>query len=102
MKTGLRSRKLVVVLLLAASADLLAQSDDSASSIPVEVQTLKREGYGATSTGGDGGRVVWVTNLKDAGPDSSLGKWDVNILPKHKRWKDVSMEPRAARHRARR
>jgi hypothetical protein len=70
MKNRFDSRQLAIVLLLLASADLLAQSDDSTSSLPVEFQTLKREGYGATSKGGDGGRVVWVTNLKDAGPGS--------------------------------
>jgi len=73
MKNRFNFRKLVIVLLLLASADLLAQSDDSASSIPVEVQTLKREGYGATSKGGDGGRLVWVTNLKGSGPGSLRG-----------------------------
>ena len=33
----------------------------------VKQQWLKREGYGATSKGGEGGRVVWVTNLNDSG-----------------------------------
>jgi hypothetical protein len=48
----------------------MAESQDHTSSIPVEVQTLRREGYGAASKGGDGGRVIWVTNLKDSGPGS--------------------------------
>ena len=39
------------------------------------------------------GRVNFVGNYFRPGPDSSLGKWEVNILPKHKRWNDVSMEP---------
>ena len=39
------------------------------------------------------GRINFVGNYFRPGPDSSLGKWEVNILPKHKRWKDVSMEP---------
>jgi len=70
MKNRIKSPKLVIVLLLAANTDLLAQSDDSKSSIPVEVQTLRRQGYGAASKGGDGGQVAWVTNLKDSGPGS--------------------------------
>jgi len=44
----------------------------------------KFEGYG---------RINFIGNTFRLGPDSSPGKWEVNILPKHKRWNDVSMEP---------
>ena len=44
----------------------------------------KFEGYG---------RINFVGNTFRLGPDSSPGKWEVNILPKRQRWKDVSMEP---------
>ncbi|MBC8354549.1 MAG: hypothetical protein H8E66_21345 [Planctomycetes bacterium] len=61
---------IVALLCIVGVAPEMAESQDPTSSIPAEVQTLKREGYGAVSKGGDGGRVVWVTNLKDSGPGS--------------------------------
>ncbi|MBP87538.1 MAG: hypothetical protein CMJ64_12570 [Planctomycetaceae bacterium] len=60
----------VALLCIVVVSTAVAESRDSAPSIPVEVQTLKREGYGATSKGGEGGRVIWVTNLNDSGPGS--------------------------------
>ena len=60
----------VTLLYIVGVAPEMAESQDPTSSIPVEVQTLRREGYGAASKGGDGGRVIWVTNLKDSGPGS--------------------------------
>ena len=36
----------------------------------VGVQDIVAEGFGADSIGGEGGRVIWVTNLKDSGPGS--------------------------------
>ena len=61
---------IVALLCIFGVAPEMAESQDPTPSIPAEVQTLKREGYGAVSKGGDGGRVVWVTNLKDFGPGS--------------------------------
>lgn len=60
----------VALLCIFGVAPEMAESQDPAASIPVEVQTLRREGYGAASKGGDGGRVIWVTNLKNSGPGS--------------------------------
>ncbi|MDP6557490.1 MAG: hypothetical protein QGG71_22685 [Pirellulaceae bacterium] len=60
----------VALLCIVGVVPEMAESQDPTSSIPVEVQTLRREGYGAASKGGDGGRVIWVTNLKDSGPGS--------------------------------
>jgi hypothetical protein len=37
---------------------------------PSEVIELRREGFGAASKGGEGGKVIWVTNLHSKGPGS--------------------------------
>jgi hypothetical protein len=39
------------------------------------------------------GQINFVSNYFRPGPDSSLGKPEINIIPKHQRWEDVSMEP---------
>jgi len=59
-----------VLLGAAVVSTAMAEGPKSAPSIPAEVQTLTRQGYGATSKGGEGGRVVWVRNLNESGPGS--------------------------------
>lgn len=59
-----------VLLCVSVASSLTAQDKESSPVVPAEVQVLKRQGYGATSTGGEGGRVVWVRNLNDTGPGS--------------------------------
>ncbi len=38
-------------------------------------------------------RINLVGNFFRPGPDSSLGKPEINIIPKHQRWEDVRMDP---------
>jgi len=59
-----------VLLGVVVASITMAESLISAASIPAEVQTLTRFGYGAASKGGEGGRVIWVTNLNDSGARS--------------------------------
>lgn len=63
-----RIRILFLILALFLSSRLAAQ--EKGSVIPAEVRELERQGFGAESKGGEGGRVVWVTNLKGSGPGS--------------------------------
>jgi len=56
----------------------MAETPISAASMPAEVQNLTRQGYGATSKGGDHGRTVWVTNLNDSGSGSLRAALAVN------------------------
>ena len=60
----------VALFCIVVVSPAIAESRDSVRSIPVEVQALQRDGYGAASKGGEGGRVVWVSNLNDSGPGS--------------------------------
>jgi hypothetical protein len=60
----------LVLLCVSVASSLTAQDKETAPVIPAKVQTLERQGYGAASAGGEDGRVVWVTNLDDAGPGS--------------------------------
>ncbi len=60
----------VALLCVVVASTAIADSPKSAASIPVEVQKLTRYGYGTASKGGEGGQVIWVTNLDDSGPGS--------------------------------
>jgi hypothetical protein len=48
----------------------LAVTSFAENKLPRGVEVLQRLGYGALAKGGDGGEIVWVTNLNDSGPGS--------------------------------
>ena len=53
-----------------ALAFCLAVTSFAENKLPHGVEVLQRLGYGAMAKGGDGGEIVWVTNLNDSGPGS--------------------------------
>jgi len=48
----------------------LAVTSFAENKLPRGVEVLQRFGYGALAKGGNGGEIVWVTNLNDSGPGS--------------------------------
>ncbi len=57
----------VLGLISVLMISMLACRDDNTA---VGTQRLVAEGFGAESIGGEGGEIIWVTNLEDSGPGS--------------------------------